>query len=83
MGMGDFILLAGFAATAIFGYFIMVRLDRFLDKVRQQNEEHERTSCLNIATSCVGAIPAVSSILKDIHHLYPNVHCNLSGMNRT
>lgn len=78
MGMEDFVLLGGFAAIAIVGYYMMARLDRFLEKVQQENKEQERTTCLNIATSCVNAIPAVSNILKDINHLYPNVHCNLS-----
>ena len=38
-GMEDFVLLGGFAAIAIFGYYIMAKLDNFLDKVRQENEE--------------------------------------------
>lgn len=78
MGMEDFVLLGGFAAIAILGYYIMAKLDNFLDKVRQENEEQAQTTCLNIATSCINVIPAVSNILKDINHLYPYVHCNLS-----
>ena len=78
MGMEDVVLLGGFAAIAIFGYYIMAKLDNFLDKVRQENEEQAQTTCLNIATSCVNVIPAVSNILKDINHLHPDVHCNLS-----
>ena len=78
MGMEDLVLLGGFAAIAVLGYYSMARLDRFLDKVRQENEEQEQTTCLNIATSCFSAIPAVSDILKDINHLYPSVHCSLS-----
>lgn len=78
MGMEDVVLLGGFEAIAIFGYYIMAKLDNFLDKVRQENEEQAQTTCLNIATSCVNVIPAVSNILKDINHLYPDVHCNLS-----
>lgn len=78
MGMEDIVLLGGFAATVIFGYCIMWKLDHFLDKVWQEKEEQERTICLNIATSCCNVIPTVSSILKDLNHLYPNVHCDLS-----
>ena len=77
MKLEDFVSLGGFAAIAIFGYCIMAKLDHFLDKVRQENEERARTTCFNIATSCVNVIPAVSNILKDINHLYPNAHCNL------
>lgn len=39
MGMEDIVLLGGFAAIAIFGYYIMVKLDNFLDKVRRENED--------------------------------------------
>ena len=78
MGMEDVVLLGGCAAIAIFGYYIMAKLDNFLDKIRQENEEQAQTTCLNIATSCVNVIPAVSNILKDINHLHPDVHCNLS-----
>ena len=78
MGMEDVVLLGGFAAIAIFLYYMMGKLDHFLDKVRQENEEQAQTTCFNIATSCVNIIPAVSNILKDINHLYPDVHCNLS-----
>lgn len=78
MGMEDFVLLGSFAAIAIFGYYIMAKLDNFLDSVRQENEEQEQTACFHIATSCFNAIPAVSNILKDINDRYPDVHCNLS-----
>lgn len=78
MKLEDFILLGGFAAITIFGYYIMARLDHFLDKVRKENEEQEQASCFNIATPCVNVIPAVSNALKEISHLYPDVHCSLS-----
>lgn len=78
MGMEDVVLLGGFAAIAIFGYYIMAKLDNFLDKVRQENEKRAQTTSLNIATSCINVIPTVSNILKEINHLYPYVHCNLS-----
>lgn len=78
MTMEDLVLLGGFAAIAVFGYFIMARWDNFLDKIRQKNEKQEQTACLNIAASCFGAVPAVSNILNDINCRYPNVHCNLS-----
>lgn len=78
MGMEDFVLLGSFAAIAIFGYYIMAKLDAFLDKVQQENEEQEQTTCFNIATSCFSAIPTVSNIMKDVNDRYPDVHCNLS-----
>lgn len=78
MGMEDFVLLGGLAAMAIFGYYIMTRLDRFLDQVRPKSEAQGGATCFNIATSCFDAIPAVSDILKEINYLYPSVHCSLS-----
>ena len=78
MGIKDFVLMGGFTVIAIFGYYIVCRFDHFLDNTRQKDEEQEQTTCLNIATSCFNAIPAVADIIKDIKYLYPNVHCNLS-----
>lgn len=78
MAVKDLVLLGGFIAIAIFGYYIMAKLDHSLDKIRKEKEEQKPTACLNVATSCFTAIPAVSSILKDIHHSQPDVYCNLS-----
>lgn len=77
MGIKDFGLLGGFVAIAIFGYFMMAKVDQFLDKIRQANDAQEPTPRLNIAISCVTAIPAVSNALADIRRQYPNVHCDL------
>lgn len=76
--MEDFFLLGGFVVIAILGYYMMAGLDRFLDQVRQDKEKREKTACLNIATSCLNAIPVISGIVEDISYTYPNVHCNLS-----
>lgn len=78
MSIEDLALLGGFAATMIFGYYIVSRWGSFLDRNRRQNEERERACCLYIATSCLNAIPAVSGVLKDIKSLYPNARCCLS-----
>ena len=78
MGMEELILLGGFAAMAILGWYIMASLDKFLDKARQKNKEQAQIACFHIATSCFDAIPAVSNTLKDIEHLAPNVRCTLS-----
>ena len=78
MGMEDIVLLGGFAAIAVFGYFLMARLDHFLDQARQEGNAQEETVHLNIAVSCLAAIPSVSHILEDIRHRYPHVQCSLS-----
>lgn len=78
MGIKDVVLLGGFVAIAIFGYYSVAKLDHFLNKIRREDQEQAQAACLNIATSCVNVIPAVSNILNDINHSYPNVHCNLS-----
>lgn len=76
--MEDIILLGSFAAIAVFGYFLMAKVDHFLDTIQQEDREPEPIICFHIATSCFSAIPAVSNIVEDIHHRYPNVHCKLS-----
>lgn len=38
--MDDFILLSALVAFGIFGYYVMARIDRFLEKVRKQNMAH-------------------------------------------
>lgn len=50
MEMKDFILLVSFAAIAILGYYIMVKLDHFLNEIRWMDEEQAQTTCFNIAT---------------------------------
>lgn len=38
--MDGFILLSALVAFGIFGYYIMARIDRFLESVRKQNGAH-------------------------------------------
>ena len=78
MGMQDVALLGVFAAMAVFGYYVMGRLDPGLGQGPPASEERGRAPGLHVVTSCFTAIPAVSDILKDIRHSYPNVQCNLS-----
>lgn len=78
MNMRDVALLGVFAAIAVFGYYVMGKVDHFLDGVRPESEERERAACLHIATSCFNAIPAVSDALQNMRHLHPHMHCNLS-----
>ena len=75
--MEDFVLLGGFAAIIILGYFVMARVDLFLEKVRRQNAEQGRIHPLNIATSSFNAIPSVINILNDMEARYPDVQYNL------
>lgn len=78
MNMQDVALLGVLAAIAVFGYYVMGKVDHFLDGIRPESEEREQATGLHIATSCLNAIPAVSDALQDIRHLHPHVHCNLS-----
>lgn len=65
MGMQDAALLGVFAAIAVFGYYMMVRLDGFLEKIRKEKEKQERLTCFNLAISGISTILAVSTILKE------------------
>lgn len=76
--MEEFILLGGFAAIAVFGYYIMSRLDDFLNAVQKETERQEETPYLSIATSSLGAVPEVLHILEEISRRYPEVRCSIS-----
>lgn len=76
--MKELILLGGFAAIAIFGYYIMSRLDDFLSAVQKENEQQDETLYLSIATSSLDAVPEILRILKDMSGRYPNVQCRVS-----
>lgn len=76
--MKELILLGGFAAIAVFGYYIMSRLDDFLNAVQKENERQDETSYFNVATSSLDAVPEVLRILEDINGRYPDVRCSVS-----
>lgn len=76
--MKELILLGGFAAIAVFGYYIMSRLDGFLNAVQKEAEPQEETPYLSIAISSLGAVPEVLHILEEISLRYPEVRCSIS-----
>lgn len=76
--MKELILLGGFAAIAVFGYYIMSRLDGFLNAVQKEAERQEETPYLSIATSSLDAVPEVLHILEEISLRYPEVRCSIS-----
>lgn len=76
--MKELILLGGFAAIAVFGYYIMSRLDGFLNAVQKETERQEKTPYLSIATSSLDAVPEVLHILEEISLRYPEVRCSIS-----
>ena len=76
--MEAFVLLGGFALIAVGGYYVMVKIDLFLDKVRRQNIAQEKMLPFHVATSCFYAIPSITTILNDIGAKYPDMQCDLS-----
>ena len=42
MGMEDVVLLGGFAAIAIFGYYIMAKLDNFLNRSGRRTKKRRK-----------------------------------------
>ena len=76
--MKELILLGGFAAIAIFGYYIMSRLDDFLNAVQKEAKRQEETPYLSIATSSLDAVPEVLHILEEISLRYPEVRCSIA-----
>lgn len=76
--MKELILLGGLAAIAVFGYYIMSRLDGFLNAVEKETERQEEPAYLSIATSSLDAVPEVLHILEEISRRYPQVRCSVS-----
>lgn len=76
--MKELILLGGLAAIAAFGYYIMSRLDGFLNAVHKETERQEEPAYLSVALSSLDAVPEVLHILEEISRRYPEVRCSLS-----
>lgn len=76
--MKELILLGGLAAIAAFGYYIMSRLDDFLNAVQKETERQEEPAYLSVAISSLDAVPEVLRVLKDISGRYPDVRCRVS-----
>lgn len=76
--MKELMLLGGLAAIAVFGYYIMSRLDGFLHAVQRETERQEEPPYLSIATSSLDAVPEVLHILEEISRRYPEVRCSIS-----
>ncbi len=78
MKVEDAVLLGVFAAIAVFGYFVMVRLDSFLDKAHDAGHARGKSRRLNIATSCPNAVPAIRNAAKDTLERFPDIQCSIS-----
>ena len=76
--MKALILLGGLAAMAAFGYYIMSRLDGFLNAVEKETERQEEPAYLSVALSSLDAVPEVLHILEEISRRYPEVRCSIS-----
>lgn len=78
MKVEDAVLLGIFAAVVVFGYFVMVRLDSFLDKVHNADIARQKNDRLNIATSCPNAVTAIRNAVKDTYERFPDMQCSIS-----
>ena len=76
--MEELVLLGGFAAFGVFGFFVMSKLDRFLEKLRGQNGMQEKASCISVATSNPYVIPSVSTVFQKVGARYPDARCSVS-----
>lgn len=77
MKVEDAVLLGIFAAVAVFGYFVMVRLDAFLDTVHNADRTLQKSAHLNIATSCPDAVTAIRNAAKDTCEWFPDMQCSI------
>lgn len=75
--MEAFVLLGGFAAVAVFGYFLMSKLDNWLATLQNSENDPDVISEIRIATSQLDSVPSVSAILKELSCQYPELHSTL------
>lgn len=78
MRMEDAALLGVLVIIALLGFYIMMRLDRFLDKLQAEADGQDQKASFRIATSCLNAIPAISNALQDFRRQYPDIPCTIS-----
>ena len=78
--MEGLVLLGGFLGFGLFGYYVVSRLDTFLEALRagQVPDRREERYHLNVATSSPCAVPVVLGTLRDMEERYPHLRCTLS-----
>lgn len=76
--MEPLVLLGGFFAFVVFGFFLMGRLDRFLDGVRAGMAGCEHARPLQIAVSNPYAVAPVAEAVEAFQARYPGVECRVS-----
>lgn len=75
--MESAILLGGFIAIVLVGFFFMGKIDRFADGIREANKRGKETYTLRIAVSDFYAAYAVSSLLSEMLEQYPYLQYTL------
>ena len=75
--MEAFVLLGGFAAVAVFGYFLMSKLDNWLAPLQNSENDPDAISEIRIGTSQLDSVPGVPAILKELSCQYPELHSSL------
>ena len=72
--MKDIALAAGFLALMLLGLYLMVKLAKTMQEMR----EHKETDCFYIATSNPCVVKRIMEILSDMKALHSDKHYTLS-----
>lgn len=75
--MEALVLVGGFAAVFVFGYFLMSKLDDWLAEPRSREDRPRTEPQLRIAASQLDSVPAISAALKELGRQRPGLRCAL------
>ena len=72
------ILLGGLLVFALVGFWMMGRVDRFLNAARAEQEGRQHTECLKIAASDPCVMQPVFKTVSALKEQHPDLWCELS-----
>ena len=75
--MEALVLVGGFAAVFVFGYFLMSKLDDWLAEPRSREDRPRTEPQLRIAAYQLDSVPAISAALKELGRQRPGLRCAL------
>lgn len=75
--MEALVLMGGFAAIGVLGYFLMSKLDNWLAALQKNEESLDQIPPIKIATSQPDSIPGITAALKELSLQYPDFRCTL------
>ena len=71
-------MLGGLLVFALVGFWMMGRVDRFLNAARAEQEGRQHTECLKIAASDPCVMQPVFKTVSALKEQHPDLWCELS-----